>query len=116
ILKGASKGLVYGLRDGLMLVNESKFAQLASDEAALRRYVQDTPDAKRGAKGITFQLGSVLVEIVAHPLIRQSEAMLISKSEFHRCGATDITFGMPGASSKMEVHVVDMTALEMRSM
>jgi hypothetical protein len=42
--------------------------------------------------------------------------MLLNESSIQRIGATDITFGMPGSDSKMEVHVTDTTALEMRSM
>jgi hypothetical protein len=116
IMQAASIGMIFGLEKGLLMCSPSKFAQLASDEAALRRYIQDQRDAKRGVKGISFLLGSVDVEILPHPLVRDGSAMLLNEKSIQRIGATDITFGMPGSDSKMEVHVTDQTALEMRSM
>lgn len=116
IMQAASIGMVFGLEKGLLLCSPNKFAQLASDEAALRRYIQDQRETKRGVKGISFLLGSVDVEILPHPLVRDGSAMLLNESSIQRIGAVDITFGMPGSDSKMEVHVTDQTALEMRSM
>ena len=116
IMQAASIGMVFGLEKALLFCSPSKFAQLASDEAALRRYVQDQRETKRGVKGISFILGSVDVEILPHPLVRDGSAMMLNESSIQRIGAVDITFSMPGSGSKMEVHVTDQTALEIRSM
>lgn len=116
IMNAASLGMSFGLEKAMLLCAPEKFAQLASDEAALRRYIQDTPNAKRGVKGIVFQLGSVDVEILPHPLVKQGEAMMIATDSLQRVGAVDVTFSMPGSGSAMEVHVTDSTALEIRSM
>lgn len=116
IMNAAALGMSYGLMKAILLIAPEKFAQLASDEAALRRYIQDQPNAKRGVKGITFQLGSVDVEILPHPLIKQGHAMMLAESSIHRCGATDVTFSLPGSEDKMQVMVTDSTAVEFRSM
>jgi hypothetical protein len=116
IMQAASIGMSFGLKKALLLCAPEKFAQLASDEAALRRYVQDSPNAKRGVKGISFLLGAVEVEICPHPLVKQGHAMMLAEDSINRVGATDITFGMPGSGEKMEVHVTDSTAIEFRSM
>jgi hypothetical protein len=116
IMQAAALGVPFGLSKALLLVAPVKFAQLASDEAALRRYINDTPQAKRGVKGIEFIMGQVSIEIVPHPIIKEGHAMLLPENYVHRVGATDITFAMPGSSEPMEVHVTDVTALEMRSM
>lgn len=116
IMQAAAIGVSFGLEKALLLCAPTKFAQLASDEAALRRYVQDTPNAKRGVKGITFLMGSVNVEILPHPMVREGHAMMLAEDSINRVGATDITFGMPGSGSEMEVHVTDATAIEFRSM
>jgi hypothetical protein len=116
IMQAASIGMVFGLEKGVLLCSPSRFANLASDEAALRRYIQDQRDTKRGVKGISFILGSVDVEILPHPLVRDGSAMLLNDPSIQRIGATDITFAMPGQGEKMEVHVTDTTALEIRSM
>ena len=116
IMQGAAIGQSFGLEKAILLTAPEKFAQLASDEAALRRYVQDAPNAKRGVKGITFMMGAVEVEVLCHPFIKGGESMMLAEDTFHRVGATDVTFAMPGASEKMEVHVTDSTAVEIRSM
>lgn len=116
IMNAASLGMSFNLTKALLLVAPEKFAQLASDEAALRRYVQDAPQAKRGVKGITFILGSVDVEILPHPYIKQGHAMMLAEETFHRVGATDVTFSMPGSDEPLQVHVTDSTALELRAM
>lgn len=116
ILQASALGMSYGLEKGLLLCAPEKFAQLGIDEAALRRYVNETPNTKRGVKGVSFQLGPVEIEVMAHPFVKQGEPMLIPDKHVHRVGATDITFGMPGSDEKMEVHVTDTTSLEIRSM
>lgn len=116
IMQAAAMGVPFDLDKALLLCSPSRFAQLASDEAALRRYVQNTPDTKRGTKGISFLMGSVDVEILAHPLVRDGEAMLLAEETFHRVGSTDVTFAMPGSDEKLSVMVTDATAIELRSM
>jgi hypothetical protein len=116
IMQAAAAGVNFGLEKGILFCNPVKFAQLASDEAALRRYIQDSPNAKRGVKGITFLMGAVEVEILPHPLVRQGHALLLAEDCVHRVGATDVTMSMPGSNEPMTVHVTDSTALEFRSM
>ena len=116
IFNAAALGMSFGLEKAILLVAPEKFAQLASDEAALRRYVQNDPNPKRGVKGITFQLGSVDVEILPHPLIKQGSPMMLAQDSIQRVGAVDVTFSLPGASEAMTVHVTDSTAIELRSM
>lgn len=116
IMNAGALGMSFGLEKALLLCSPPRFSQLASDEAALRRYVQDTPNAKRGVKGITFILGSVDVEILPHPLVKDGHAMMMAEETYHRVGATDVTFSMPGNDEPLQVHVTDATALEIRSM
>lgn len=116
IMNAAALGMSFGLEKAILLCAPEKFAQLGSDEAALRRYIQDTPNAKRGVKGIVFQLGSVDVEILPHPLVKQGSPMMLPVNAVHRVGATDVTFSLPGSGEPMQVHVTDSTALEIRSM
>lgn len=116
VMQAAARGMSFGLEKGVLLIAPEKFAQLATDEAALRRYVSDIGEAKRGVRGISFMLGSIEIEILPHPFIKQGQGMLISEDDTHRVGSTDITFGMPGSDEAMEVHVTDVTALEIRSM
>lgn len=118
ILQASALGMNYGLERALLLCAPERFAQLGIDEAALRRYVNDSDakKTKRGVKGVEFMLGPVDIEVMPHPFIRQGHAMMLPDDHVHRVGATDITMGMPGSDEPMEVHVTDTTALEIRSM
>jgi hypothetical protein len=116
IFNAAAVGMSFGLEKAVLICAPEKFAQLASDEAALRRYVQDTPNAKRGVRGISFMLGSVDVEILPHPLMKQGSALMLSEESIQRVGAVDVTFSLPGSGEAMQVHVTDSTAIELRSM
>jgi hypothetical protein len=116
IMQAASLGMSFGLEKAVLLCAPEKFAQLASDEAALRRYVQDTPNTKRGVKGVSFMLGSVDVEILPHPLVKQGTPMMLAENSIQRVGAVDVTFSLPGSGEAMTVHVTDSSAIEMRSM
>lgn len=116
IMQAGAVGMSFGLEKAILLCAPEKFAQLATDEAALRRYVQNTPEAKRGVKGVSFMLGSVDVEILPHPLVKQGHALMVAEDGIHRVGATDVTFSLPGSNDPMQVHVTDSTAIELRSM
>jgi hypothetical protein len=116
IMNASALGMAFGLEKAILICAPEKFAQLASDEAALRRYVSDSTKTKRGVKGISFLMGNVETEILPHPLCKQSHAMMINEDSVHRVGSTDVTFSMPGSSEPMTVHVTDSTAIELRSM
>jgi len=116
IMQAASKGLSYGLEKALLLVDPKSFATLASNEAALRRYVENTSDAKRGVKGIKFQLGQVDIEIMIHPYLRPSHAFMLDEGSMCRIGSTDITPYLPGSDEEMSVNVTDSASFELRTM
>lgn len=116
IMQACAQAIPYGLQKALLFIAPVKFAQLASDEAALRRYVSNTPETKRGVKGISFMLGSVDVEILPHPMVKAGHGMMIPEAHYQRVGATDVTFALGGSGEAMQVQVTDNTAIEFRSM
>ncbi len=116
VMNAAAAGMPFGLEKAILLCAPTKFAQLASDEAALRRYVSDTSKTNRGVKGISFMMGQVDVEILPHPLLKAGDGFMLADDSFHRVGSTDVTFALPGSNEQMSVQVTDSTAIEMRSM
>ena len=78
----------------IVFVSPLTFANLMSDQGALRRYDKADSPAKYvvGAKDITFytQAGSMM--IIGHPLEKQGFAHGFPKRHFKRVGATDLTF------------------------
>lgn len=122
VMDAMALALPYGLEKGLCFVNPNQFADLASDEAALRRYMTaaDNRNAKRGSKGIEFQMGQVTVEILIHPMIKADHCMLLPDGEVHRIGASDITevggeSGLDNGLAGVSFQVADEFSIEMRS-
>jgi len=111
-----AKCQAYGLENAILLIAPERFADLASDEAALRRYMDSGDRAKRGPKSVMFSCGSTDVEIVSHPMVKLGHAMLLPVSEVHRIGSTDVTMALPGSDEELSVQVSNLTAIEFRSM
>lgn len=115
IMNASAVGMNFGLHKGILLCSPEKFAQLASDEAALRRYINNTPKTDRGVRGISFMMGSVDVEILPHPMVQQGHCMLLAEETIHRVGASEVTMALPGSGESMQVQISDMTGVEIRS-
>lgn len=116
IMRLVAKCQSYGLEDACLFISPERYADLASDEAALRRYNDAGEKAKRGPKSISFSMGSTDVEIISHPMLRQGHAFLLPSDEVHRIGSTDVTMALPGSSEELTVQVSNNTAIEFRSM
>lgn len=116
IMRLAAKCQSYGLEGADLLIAPERFADLASDEAALRRYLDDGAKAKRGPKSITFSMGGIDIDIIAHPMIKLGHAFMLPSDEVHRIGSTDVTMSLPGSNEELSVQVSNLTAIEFRSM
>ncbi len=112
----AAKCQSYGLENATLFVAPTRFADLASDEAALRRYNDDGAKAKRGPKSIAFSMGGIEIDIMSHPMLKLGHAFLLPTEEVHRIGSTDVTMALPGSDEELSVNVSNLTAIEFRSM
>jgi hypothetical protein len=116
IMRLSAKCYAYGLEKAMLMVAPERFADLASDEAALRRYNDAGKRADRGPKSIFFSMGGVDIEIVSHPMLKLGHAFLLPSDEVHRIGSTDVTMALPGSGEELSVQVSNATAIEFRSM
>lgn len=116
IMRLAAKCQSYGLERAVLMIAPVRFADLAADEAALRRYVEDGSKAKRGPNSITYNMGGIPIDIVSHPLIKLGHAFLLPDDQVHRIGSTDVTMALPGSNEELSVQVSNLTAIEFRSM
>ncbi len=116
IMRLMAKCQSYGLERALLFIAPVRFADLAADEAALRRYMDAGSKAKRGPNSITYSMGGVEVDIMAHPLLKLGHAFLLPESQVHRIGSTDVTMALPGSNEELSVQVSNLTAIEFRSM
>lgn len=97
VLEGVAKCVGKGglAEEAVLLCSSRTFEKLNSDLAALREYDSsyDPKKAENGVEGIRYRAQSGIVEIVAHPFVKEGEAFLLPKGAMKRIGATEITFG-----------------------
>lgn len=81
-----------------VFVNDRTWANLASDQAALRKYDAryDEGRAKNGFKAITFYSQNGEVEIMPWNCIKEGIAIAVPLKQCKRIGSTDITWQLPG--------------------
>lgn len=116
IMRLAAKCQSYGLEYAALFIAPERFADLASDEAALRRYNDPGKKGERGPKSLTFSMGGVDIEVISHPLMKLGHAFMLPDDEVHRIGSTDVTMALPGSDEELSVQVYNLTAIEFRSM
>lgn len=101
VAEGLSAVADNGLSDGgTLYVNPRTWTDLMTDEAALRRRINDTNSARTGYNKLTFEMNCGVVNIKAYKYMKQSLAMFVPTQELHRVGSTDLTFTAPGSPSK----------------
>lgn len=116
IMRLAAKCQSYGLEKAILYVAPVRFADLAADEASLRRYNDAGTKAKRGPNSISYNMGGIEIDLVCHPMVKLGHAMLLPEAEVHRIGSTDVTMALPGSGEELSVQVSNLTAIEFRSM
>ena len=114
IAKAVSKGL---MEDVVAVVSPATFSVLANDQASLRRYDAKYSGSKteQGFEGVEFYGQNGKIEIMAHPMVKESEAISFPKGKCERIGATDVTFKTPGSEGgEMFKHLANETGYECR--
>jgi len=102
VLIGVGKAVGRGLAErAVVLVNPQTFATMANDEAALRQYTAKTSVGDRGVSSIEYVGSNGPIEIIAHPLVHESEAIAFPIAKASRIGSTDLTFARPGSDGEM---------------
>lgn len=82
--------------DVTVLVNTNTWANLLSDQAALRQYVQSTDTFQNGATELVFMSQNGKLIIKPHLYVKESHAFIVPMKQLVRVGATDVTFDLPG--------------------
>lgn len=93
---------------------------LNTDEAALRRFIDDTrANVRRGTKSIVYDGPNGEIEIKQHPMVKSGEAFLVDVDDLERLGSTDVTFNLPGAQGSQPnffQHMTGFAGAELRCM
>lgn len=118
IQKAVAQAMGKGLDEDLTLyINPGAWADLLSDEAAMRRHVKGGKEAaySAGASGIQFYSQNGLITIKGSIYVKEGIAFLIAPKLFKRIGATDITFKLPDRGDEFFRHVEATAAYELRN-
>lgn len=115
IFVGVGRAVARGLQsDLLLMVNPKTFANLNSDQSALRRYAAEKV-AKNGFEYLEFYSGNGKISIRSHLFCKEGDAFGIPLQYMKRIGTTDVTFKLPNADpDNVFLHVPDKAAYELR--
>jgi len=100
VLKGVAKAVGKGglSEEAVLLVPALGYEGLNSDISALRDFDSSykSGSADIGVSSINYYAQSGKIKIVAHPFLKEGEAMLVPVSAMKRVGASEIQFGFGG--------------------
>lgn len=117
IFNGVSQAVARGLQGKiLVLVSPRTFANLNSDQSALRRYGVQSSKGENGFESLQFYSGNGAIEVVSHIYVKQGEAFGIPLDCMKRLGTSDITFKLPNAAAGGDIflHIPDKSGYEVR--
>jgi hypothetical protein len=114
IAKGVEKGLD---SDVMVMVNPSSWADLLSEQSALRQYDSSysSSESKNGSKEIKFYGQNGMIEIVPSIYVKEGYAYVLSLDEFIRVGSSDVTFRRPGRGDEFFRDLENSAGYELRT-
>lgn len=114
IARGVEKGLDSGV---VCMVNPRTWANLLSDQAALRRYDSSykSGEVEQGAESIKFYAQCGSVTITPSIFVKEGYAYILSMDELMRIGSTDITFKRPGQGEEFFRDLESAAGYELRA-
>jgi hypothetical protein len=115
--KAVSRGIEKG-QDGklLCLINPRGWADLLTEQAALRQYDQSYSESKmeNGSSKLVFHSQNGLIEIEPSIYVKEGYAYLLSEDEWMRVGSSDVTFKRPGQSTEFFRDLENSAGYELR--
>lgn len=113
VARAVEKGL-----DGrvLALINPRAWANLNSDQAALRKYDSsyEKKKAENGVESLLFHSQNGEIEIEPSIYVKEGHAFILALDEWMRIGSTDMTFRRPGQGEEFFRDVENSAAYELR--
>jgi len=113
----AARAVEKGLDSKLLaMVNPRAWANMLSDQAALRRYdgSYSSAELQQGSKSIKFFSQNGEIEIEPSIYIKEGFCYLLSLEDWYRVGSTDMTFKRPGQGDEFFRDLENSAAYELR--
>lgn len=117
IQQAVSRAVEKGLDSEVMvLVNPRGWANLLSDQAALRKYDTSykTGELDNGAESIKFYGQNGVIEIQPSIFVKEGYAYILCRDEWMRIGSTDVTFKRPGQGEEFFRDLESAAGYELR--
>ena len=115
--QAAARAVEKGLDSRLWcLVNPRAWANMLSDQAALRMYDSSysTGKTEQGSKSLVFHSQNGELEIEPSIYVKEGFAYMISLEDWFRVGSTDMTFKRPGQGEEFFRDLENSAAYELR--
>lgn len=119
IENGIALAVAKGLdEDVSVFVNPKGWADLLTEQAALRRYdgSYSTSELKNGSKSLQFYGQNGMVSIEPSIYVKEGYAFILCLREFAKVGSTDVTFQRPGMEGKFFRELENSAGVELRAM
>ena len=113
----AARAVEKGLEGPLVaMVNPRAWANMLSDQAALRRYDGSYSSSKldNGSEKLMFHSQNGMIEIEPSIYVKEGYAYLLSIEDWFRVGSTDMTFKRPGQGEEFFRDLENSAAYELR--
>lgn len=113
----AARAVEKGLEGPLLaMVNPRAWANMLSDQAALRRYDGSYSASKmeNGSERLMFHSQNGLIEIEPSIYVKEGYAYMLSTDDWFRVGSTDMTFKRPGQGEEFFRDLENSAAYELR--
>lgn len=103
--------------DCVSLTNVNTFANLATNEAALRMYDSSykQSEAMNGSQSLVYGSQNGKVEIMPHLFVKGGENFIFVADLMKRVGSVDVTFEQPGMGGRIFFNIPDKNGYEFRA-
>jgi len=100
------------------LVSTKAWAKLAAEDLALRQFdgSYSADKAKSGARSMSYEYVGGTIEVICHPMVKQSEFFVFNPDDVIFCGSTKVTFQLPGRGDEFFLYVPDTNQVELQCM
>lgn len=117
IMQGLAIPTGRGLQEKVtVMLNDRTWSNVASDQAALRRYDSNysAEEAKNGSRAIRFYSQNGEIELMPYNCVKEGDAFALPIKRFKRIGAWDISFNSLGTEGRIFRELQDNAGFEYR--
>lgn len=103
--------------DSTLMVAAATYANLNSDQAALRQYdgSYDPKEAENGTEGLVYRGSGGKIHVVVNNIVKEGEAFLVPAKHLKRVGAKELSFERPGKKDEFFQEIPGFAGYSLRA-